>query len=267
VPPEMNRALHSGGAVAPVLGASLKMHLTAAETRAYCRSLRSLLTDLPDREVFILPPFTAIATAAEELAGSGIAWGGQDVHPEDSGPHTGDVSAPMLAELGCRYVEIGHSERRRDHGESPELIGRKLAAVLRWRMTPVLCVGETTYLEMGPALAEVTRSLDRSISSVEPEQLARVIIAYEPVWAIGAGARAASPARVAAMHRGLRSWLAQRHPAGSTARIIYGGSVDGRSAPGLLAQPEVDGLFVGRFALDPAGFAGLVRGGERTPAR
>jgi triosephosphate isomerase len=247
-----------------VLGASLKMHLTVAETRAYCRALRSVLAESRYREVFVLPPFTAIAAAAEELAGSGIAWGGQDVHPDDWGPHTGDVSAPMLAELGCRYVEIGHSERRRDHGETPELIGRKLAAVLRWRMTPVLCVGESRPLDVDSALAEVTGDLERSMSDVQARQLGQVIIAYEPVWAIGAGASAASPARVAAMHRGLRAWLDARNPGGSTARIIYGGSVDGRSGPALLAQPQVEGLFVGRYALDPTAFAALVQAALRS---
>jgi triosephosphate isomerase (TIM) len=259
MPPSVNGGPRSGGRAAPVLGASLKMHLTDAETRNYCRALRSLLADRPHPEAFILPPFTAIAAAADELAASGIGWGGQDVHPEDWGPHTGDVSAPMLAGLGCRYVEIGHSERRRDHGETPELIGRKMAAVLRWRMTPVLCVGEASPLDVGSALAEVTDALERSISEVEPDLLADVIIAYEPVWAIGAGASAASPARVGAMHRGLRSWLDERVPGASAARIIYGGSVDGESGPAMLAQPDVDGLFVGRYALDPAAFARLVR--------
>jgi len=130
--------------IAPLVGTSWKMNLTPSLAAAYCAELRALVADVDDRTLFVLPPFPAIAAARAALTGSNVAWGAQDVHPDDSGAHTGDVSAPMLADLGCTLVEVGHHERRRDHHEDDELIARKVAAVQRWGMTAILCVGETS---------------------------------------------------------------------------------------------------------------------------
>ena len=154
----------------PLIGTSWKMNLTASEADGWFRAFVPLVADLVDRELFVLPPFTAIPVARERLRGSAIAWGAQDVHPDDEGAHTGDVSAPMLADLGCRYVEVGHSERRRDHGETPALVGAKLRAILRWGMTPILCVGETTEAPVEVAAPLVLADLDACLAGLTPDR-------------------------------------------------------------------------------------------------
>ena len=193
--------------------------------------------------------------ARERLAGSNVAWGAQDVHPDDWGAHTGDVSAPMLADLGCRYVEVGHSERRRDHGETPDLIAAKVAAILRWGMTPIVCVGEAERRGPEAALGAVLPDLEQCLEQVPAGSIGGVVIAYEPVWAIGENAAAAAPDVIRAVHQGIHAWLAGSFDGGGAVRVIYGGSVDEAVASAVLGQPGVDGLFVGRRALDPAAFA------------
>jgi len=239
----------------PLIGSSWKMHLTATRAAEYLDTLRPLVADLAGRDLFVLPPFPSIFVARERLTGSNVAWGAQDVHPDDWGAHTGDVSAPMLADLGCRYVEVGHSERRRDHGETPDLVAAKVAAILRWEMTPIVCVGEAERSGPEAALATVLPDLERCLAHVPPGLLDRVVVAYEPVWAIGERNSPATPAEIRAVHAGLHAWLERRDPGGGDVRVIYGGSVDEAIAPQLLGEPGVDGLFVGRRALDPQAFA------------
>jgi triosephosphate isomerase len=243
----------------PIVGTSWKMHLTPTEAQRYLARLRPLLAGVTDRELFVLPPFPAIFVARDVLTGSGIGWGAQDVHPDDEGAHTGDVSAPMLADLGCRYVEVGHSERRRDHGETAVLIAAKVDAVLRWMMTPIVCVGEVARTTSQDGLASTLDDLSRVVAHLGRDDLARLIVAYEPVWAIGAGASVASPEHIATVHRGLSAWLLERAAGGPAARVIYGGSVDERVAGRILGLPGVDGLFVGRRALDAERFAQIAR--------
>jgi triosephosphate isomerase len=237
----------------PIVGMSSKMNLTSTEASIYLDDLRPLVSDLQDREVFVLLPFTSLWVARERLSGSAISWGAQDVHPDDRGAHTGDVSAPMLADLGCRLVEVGHHERRRDHGETDELVRAKVDAVQRWGMTALVCIGEDRHLSSADAVQVIERQLE-SFSTAVPD---RLVIAYEPAWAIGVGARPASPAWIGRMHSAIRSGLRRSNPAGTRVPIIYGGSVGPRIAAAVLAQPSVDGLFVGRQALDPAVFAAI----------
>ena len=206
--------------------------------------------------MFVLPPFTAIWVARARLQGTPIAWGAQDVHPADGGAHTGDVSAPMLADLGCRYVEIGHSERRRDHGDTPQRVNAKIAAVLRSGMRPLLCTGEPTRMDTNATARLLFADLDRCLAGVDPADLPRLVVAYEPWWAIGDGAVPAEPERVGQIHQSIAAWLADRAN-GQAVPVIYGGSVDVDVAPRLLAQDGVDGLFVGRYALDPVHFASI----------
>jgi triosephosphate isomerase len=239
----------------PLIGTGWKMNLTATEAGRYLETLRPLVAGLDDRDLFVLPPFTALGVARDRLAGSNVAWGAQDVHPEDWGAHTGDVSAPMLADLGCSYVEVGHAERRRDHGEPPEIVAAKVAAVLRWEMTAIVCVGEARRSGPEAALAAVVPDLERSLALVPESGLTHVVVAYEPEWAIGEGAVAANPMEIGTVHAGLHAWLDQRAPEGRQVRVIYGGSIDEDVAGQVLAQPGVDGLFVGRRALDPVAFA------------
>ncbi len=242
-----------------IIGTSWKMNLTSSQAGDYLETLKPLVADLVDRDLFVLPPFPAIWVARARLAGTNVMWGAQDVHPADGGAHTGDVSAPMLADLGCRYVEVGHSERRRDHGETAELVAAKIEAIVRWEMCAILCVGEARRLGSAAALDQLLPDLERSLAGLPAGSFDRLVVAYEPVWAIGEGAVAAPPGEVGAVQSGIRRWLDARAPDGSAARVIYGGSVDEAVAALLLAEPGVDGLFVGRRALDPAAFAAIAR--------
>jgi triosephosphate isomerase len=244
----------------PLIGTSWKMNLTSSEADRWFRDFVPLVHDLQDRDLFVLPPFTSIWLARERLADTPIAWGAQDVDAADAGAHTGDISAPMLADLGCRFVEVGHSERRRDYGEAPELISAKVAAALRWGMRPIICVGDQRRGELAETVPFLIDDVGRCLAQVAPADLGRVVIAYEPVWAIGVGAVAAPPEEVGAVHRALGAWLGER-PGGAEVPILYGGSVDVDAASRLLEEPGVGGLFVGRFALDPVNFARIASAG------
>ena len=235
-----------------LIGTSSKMNLTSTEAGVYLDSLVPLLEDLRDRRLFVLLPFTSIWVARERLTGTVIAWGAQDVHPEDAGAHTGDVSAPMLADLGCSYVEVGHHERRRDHGETDDFVAAKVDAIQRWGMTAIVCVGENKQAPLEVVVEGLARQLER-LATADP---ARLVIAYEPAWAIGVGAEPAPAGWVADAHAAIRDALPPA-PGGAVVSIIYGGSVAPDSARGLLEQPGVDGLFVGRQALDPSVFSAI----------
>jgi triosephosphate isomerase (TIM) len=243
----------------PLIGTSWKMNFTATQAGAYLAALRPMVADITDRDLFVLPAFPAIPTARDRLAGTNVAWGAQDVHPDDWGAHTGDVSAPMLADLGCRYVEVGHAERRRDHGETSQVVAAKVAAILRWEMSPIVCIGEVRRRGPEAALAEVLPDLEQCLAGVPPDALHRIVIAYEPVWAIGERATAAAPDEIRAVHVGIHAWLSGLATGGEAVRVIYGGSVDETIAPHVLGAAGVDGLFVGRRALDPASFAAIAR--------
>jgi triosephosphate isomerase len=242
-----------------LVGTSLKMNFTAAEARTYFRTLVPLVDDIRDRDLFVLPPFTALWVAREELAGTAIAWGAQDVHESLSGAHTGDISAPMLVDLGCRYAEVGHSERRRDHGERDGRIARKVATAIGCGLDVVLCVGESREMRTRLATTVVLRHLDGALGARPAAELDRVVVAYEPYWAIGAGASPAPLDHVSGVQRAVRAWLLERGCA--TPRVVYGGSVSLDNAGDLLALPDVDGVFVGRAALDPLVFARIAHTG------
>ncbi len=236
-----------------LIGASSKMNLTSTQAAAYLDVFRRLVEDVVDRDLFVLFPFTSIWVARERLAGSNVRWGAQDVHPEDAGAHTGDVSAAMLADLGCTYVEVGHHERRRDHGETDELVAAKAAAVQRWGMTAIVCVGEDRRAPLEAVFEIIDRQLEL-VLACDPRLL---VIAYEPAWAIGTGARAAAGTWVRRIHAAVRTRLVAANPDSATVPIIYGGSVGIAGSRALLAQPGVDGLFVGRQALDPRVLAAI----------
>jgi len=228
------------------------MNLTPSEAAAWFAAAVPALMKLGDRDLFVLPPFTAIHVARDALCRTPIAWGAQDVHPDASGAHTGDVSAAMLADLGCRYVEVGHSERRRDHRETDALVAAKIAAIRSHGMTPLLCVGERTRGPLPVARAIVARQLRGALGALDTEGLERLVVAYEPVWAIGVGAMAAPAEHIEAMHGAIHRWLTT-HGAASTP-VLYGGSVDATNAGPIANLAGVDGLFVGRAALDPETF-------------
>jgi triosephosphate isomerase len=241
----------------PIVGTSTKMNLTASQAAVYFHELRPAVAAIDDVEMFVLPPFTSIGQARDLLKGSNIGWGAQDVHPRDSGAHTGDISAAMLEDLGCQYVECGHSERRRDHAEGDDLIAAKVFQIVRHGMVPVICVGEERTNSEAATLDYVTAQLGAALSAVKPGDGARVIVAYEPVWAIGEGAYAAPAAHVALVHGALQALLDQLGWRVPYASVIYGGSVDPESARSLAEVRGVDGVFVGRSALQPSNFAAI----------
>ena len=255
----MNRPLSQR----PIIGTSWKMNKNRAQAIAWARHVRRRLSP-PQALVFVLPPFVAIDVVRDELAGTAILYGAQNVHHEDQGAHTGEISAPMLAELGCRIVEVGHSERRRDQCETDELIGRKVGAILRHGMWPLVCVGESgPERDAGRADEVVRGQLEVILGDLTAADLAGVMVAYEPWWAIGEGSVAAPLDHVAHLHGLIHDWLVRREPADRSVPVLYGGSVDLGNAGDLLATPGVDGLFVGRAALDPDVFAAIAMTGDR----
>jgi len=244
----------------PVMAGNWKMHKTAAETRAFFDKFKPLVARATHCDVVLCPTFTSLAAAAEAARGSNIALGAQDLHWEKKGAFTGEVSAAMLTDAGCRYVIIGHSERREYFYETDESVSRKLAAALEAGLTPIVCVGEK--LEEREAAATelvLTRQFVGAFSALTATQFARIIIAYEPVWAIGTG-RTATPEMAAEAHRLLRRLADDRFgtQVAGELRILYGGSVKPDNVKGLMAQPEIDGALVGGASLEPDSFAAIV---------
>jgi triosephosphate isomerase len=248
-----------------IVAGNWKMHLLKAEAIGFCRELlRGLARPAP--EVILFPSFPLLPPVVQELAGSEVAVGAQDLHPADRGAHTGDVSGPQLRDAGCSWVLCGHSERRRDHAESDELVARKAAAAARHGLAPLLCVGETReQREAGETLAVLERQLTVGLSLLSPLTPGTgfqggLVIAYEPVWAIGTGLTA-SPETAQEAHQFLRAaaaGLTGEQPAAVT--LLYGGSVTAANAAGLIAQPDVDGFLVGGASLDPRQFLAIIAG-------
>ncbi|MFM8551096.1 MAG: triose-phosphate isomerase [Nitrospiraceae bacterium] len=238
-----------------------KLHKTASEAAAFVYRLSSLAQATDDVEVVLAPPFTALQAAAQaELPTFPFELAAQNVFWEDQGAFTGEVSAPMVKELGCRYVILGHSERRRLFSEQDEGINKKVQTALHHGLRPILCIGETlAEREASQTDCIVTQQLLRGLDGVAGKSLASVAIAYEPVWAIGTG-RAATPAQAAAVHTTLRTALGERWSAkeAEPVRILYGGSVTPENAGQFLAVREIDGALVGRACLDPQSFATIL---------
>lgn len=252
----------------PLVVGNWKMHGTLAETRALTTALRDGLKRPGRVEVAVCPPFTALAVAAEVLAGGPILLGAQNCHHEPSGAHTGEIAPPMLVELGCRFVLCGHSERRREMAESDEQIKLKVGAALRHGLTPILCVGETAEeRRQGLTFTTVEGQLRAGVAGLDAAALGRCVLAYEPVWAIGTGVNA-TPAQAAEVHgylRGLLSEVGSKDTA-QTIRILYGGSVKADNADALLAEQDIDGALVGGASLTAPGFIGIVRKAARGAA-
>jgi triosephosphate isomerase len=245
-----------------------KMHTTIAEARALAAGVRDGLRRVRGVETVLCPPFTALAAVAETLAGSSLRLGAQTCHHEAKGAHTGEIAPPMLVDLGCRYVILGHSERRRELGEPDELINRKVQAVLAYGLWPILCVGETAEeRRQGLTFTTVEGQLRAGLGQVAPDQAATVAVAYEPVWAIGTGVNA-TPAQAAEVHgylRGILSEVAAKEVA-QAVRILYGGSVNAENAEALLSAPEIDGALVGGASLSTPAFTAIVKAAARVGA-
>jgi triosephosphate isomerase (TIM) len=243
----------------PLVAGNWKMHRTGAEAVELIHQLRDGFS--PGRaEVMVAPPFTALEQASRALDGSGIALGAQNVHWEPQGPFTGEISAGMLKAVGCTYVIVGHSERRHLFGETDAGVSKKARAVLHAGMRPVVCLGETLVeRDAGRTLEVCSSQLHGSLAGVAVEEMAHVVLAYEPVWAIGTG-RNATPVQAEEVHAHLRETLVRLfgRPVGEGVRILYGGSVKGDNAAELLTQPEVDGALVGGASLKAQEFLAIV---------
>jgi len=240
----------------PLIAANWKMNLLQAEAAVWCRSLRSDLAGGSGRAgVVVFPSFPLIPVVTRELAGSELAVGGQDLHPNEKGAHTGDVSGAQLADAGCTWALCGHSERRRDHGESDELVGKKAEAALRHGLRPMICVGETRDERHAGRTFEVLERQLRAALSFNPKTFA---LAYEPVWAIGTG-ETATPETAQEAHAFLRRLLNGLEQAADDISILYGGSVTPDNAAGLIAQADIDGFLVGGASLDPRNFLTIIR--------
>ena len=248
----------------PFIAGNWKMHFTHTEAAALGARLGARLGVHTGARVMVAPPFTALQAVADAVRGSAIELGAQNVNPEAGGAHTGEVACAMLAALGVGVVIVGHSERRHVYGEDDALIARKLRAVVDAGLEAVLCVGETlAERDAGAAAAVVARQLRAALGTCSAADLGRVVVAYEPVWAIGTG-RTASVADADAMHREVRAVVAELAGAAAAAELVvqYGGSVKPDNAAELLASPHVDGLLVGGASLQVESFARIVAAGS-----
>jgi triosephosphate isomerase (TIM) len=249
----------------PLIAGNWKMNLNHLDA---IRLVQKVVFSLDDRqleaaEVVVLPPFTALRSVQTLVAGDKLAlgYGAQDVSFHDSGAYTGEISGEMLAALGCSYVTVGHSERRQYHGEDDSLVAVKAQAALRHGITPIVCVGENLEIRRtGGHVEYVTDQGATSLDGLTAEQVAGIVVAYEPVWAIGTG-EVATPDDAQEVCGALRQWLAERFgpDAAAGVRILYGGSVKAASTAGILAGPDIDGALVGGASLDADEFAQICR--------
>jgi triosephosphate isomerase len=244
----------------PLIAGNWKMFKTVHEAVVFVKELRGQVKDVADVTIVVSPPFTALHAAAEAARNSNIAVAAQNLHWEREGAFTGEVSGPMIAETSAEYVIIGHSERRRLFGESDAIVNRKVTAAFAAALTPIVCVGETLEeRERNQTLAILDRQITDGLDKVTGEQLAELVIAYEPVWAIGTG-RNATAAQAEEAHAHIRTRLRQwfgAEPA-EQCRVIYGGSVKPDNIRQLIAEPDVDGALVGGASLDLRSFSDIV---------
>ncbi len=244
----------------PVIAGNWKMYKTIGESAAFVEKLKPHVERADHCEVVVAPPFTALKAVADAARGSKIAVAAQDLHWDKEGAHTGDISPAMLLDAGCSHVIIGHSERRRDHGETDHQVKQKLKAALAAGLSPIVCVGETLEEREANSTERVLeRQFLGGFAGLTPQEFSRIMIAYEPVWAIGTG-RTATPEMAAASHAFLRK-LAVREFGEANARglrILYGGSVKPDNIGGLMAQEEIDGALVGGASLEAGSFAAIV---------
>jgi len=244
-----------------VIAANWKMHQTIRESVSFVQAFIKAGLQQEAVDVVICPPFTALSAVASALRGSSIGLGAQDVFWEPQGAFTGEVSPAMLADVGCRYVIIGHSERRTHFGETDEMVQRKLRSALVHGLTPIVCIGETlAQREAGQTFEVLTRQLDGALGQCPEDACRRIILAYEPVWAIGTGHNA-TPDQAEEAHRVIRRWVSGHcgPEAGESIRIQYGGSVTAANAADLLHRPDVDGALVGGSSLKPDAFYAIVK--------
>jgi triosephosphate isomerase len=244
----------------PLVAGNWKLHKTLAESVELAQAVVGDVGSAGSTEVVIAPVFTALAKVADVLAGTSIGLAAQNVCWETQGAFTGEVGPLQLVDLGCRYAIVGHSERRQFFGDTDEIVQRKTQAVLRHGLRPIVCVGETlAERDAGQAEAVVVRQLRAALRGLEAEEAGEVVVAYEPIWAIGTG-RNAQPSDAQEMHARVRATLAELfgQPLADGTRVLYGGSVKPDNAKALLAQPDLDGALVGGASLAADSFCAIV---------
>ena len=245
----------------PVMAGNWKMYKTPADTKAFFEKFVPLVASSTHAEVVICPPFVNIAAAVDAVKGSRVEVGGQNLHwVTKEGAFTGEISGPMLKASGAEWVIIGHSERRQFFGESDATVLKRTLAALESGLKPIVCIGEMlAEREAGETDAVLRMQFEGGIAELTPEQFAQIVIAYEPVWAIGTG-KTATPEMAADAHRAIRALVTSKFgvDAGSAIRILYGGSVKPDNVRGLMAQPEIDGALVGGASLEAGSFASIV---------
>ena len=249
----------------PLMAGNWKMNMNHFEAIALTQKLAFALNedDFKSVDVAVLPPFTDIRSVQTLIEGDkyDIQYGAQDLSPQESGAFTGEISGAMLAKLGCSYVVVGHSERRQYHGEDDSIVNAKAKTALRHEITPIVCVGEALEIrKAGDQVSHVLGQLDGSLEGLTAEQVSGLVIAYEPVWAIGTG-EVATPDDAQEVCQAIRarvseSWGAD---AGSAVRVLYGGSVKSANVAAIMAKPDVDGALIGGASLDPDEFVGIIR--------
>jgi triosephosphate isomerase len=249
----------------PLMAGNWKMHNNHLEALALVQKLAFMLNrkDFAAVEVAVLPPFTALRSVQTLVAGDklDIRYGAQDISTHDDGAYTGEVSGSMLAKLGCRYVLAGHSERRQYHGEDDATVNAKVKAALRWGLVPIVCVGETLEVRLaGEHLSHSRSQLDGALRGLAAGQVAGLVVAYEPVWAIGTG-EVATPGDAQEAIAAIRDWVSAVHggDAAGNVRILYGGSVKADNIAAMMAQPAIDGALVGGASLDAGEFVRICR--------
>ena len=245
----------------PLIAGNWKMFKTVAETVKHVKALRALVKDITNVEIVVAPPFPSIHAAADALRGSNVFVAAQNLYWEREGAFTGEVSAPMIKEAGAELVIIGHSERRTLFGETDATVNRKIGAAFASALTPIVCIGETLdQRERNETLDVIDRQIKGGLDGVTSEQLVRLVIAYEPVWAIGTG-RNATPTQAGDAHSHIRQRLRQWFgvEAADRCRVIYGGSVKPENIRDLIAQPDVDGALVGGASLDVQAFFEILK--------
>jgi triosephosphate isomerase len=249
----------------PLMAGNWKMNLNHLEANLLVQKLAASLTEkqLTEVETVVLPPFTDLRTVQTAVDGDKllIGYGAQDLSPHASGAYTGDISGPMLAKLGCTYVVVGHSERRAYHHEDDSVVNAKVQAALTHGLTPILCVGEGLDVrDQGTHVAHCSDQLDGALKGLTAEQVAKVVVAYEPVWAIGTG-KTATPEDAQEVCEAVRQRLADSFGQGTAdqVRVLYGGSVKSSNVAAIMAKPDVDGALVGGASLDAEEFAKICR--------
>jgi triosephosphate isomerase (TIM) len=246
----------------PFIAGNWKMNTNRASAVALAEAVAKKAESLDGVDVAVCPPSCYLDVVGRAIAGSKVALGAQNVYHEKDGAYTGELSVAMLVDLGCKYVILGHSERRHILGETDAAINKKVHAVLATGLLPIVCVGELlAEREAGETLSVVQSQFDGSLAGLSAEQMLKVVIAYEPVWAIGTG-KVATPQQAEDVHLALRKIVAQRYngPVADSVRVQYGGSVKPENAAELLKQPDIDGALVGGASLKADQFLGIIAG-------